>query len=90
MRASVKEVEKLSADAKKAVGVSGGPSYGAAGKRKKKRGNKARQSGGDRSIPPGFVKPAANVPRESLGKKQEIVCSKCQEKGHFARACPNK
>ena len=32
MRASVKEVQKLSADARKAVGVAGGPSYGAPGK----------------------------------------------------------
>ena len=36
MKASVKEVQKLSADAKKVVGVSGGPSYGAAGERNKK------------------------------------------------------
>jgi hypothetical protein len=33
MRASMKEVQKLSADAKKAVGSTGGPSYGAAAKK---------------------------------------------------------
>ncbi len=78
MRASVKKVQKLSADAKKAVGVEGGPSYGVFGKRNKRRGNRAGLAlGGDRSFPPGFPKPAANVPREQLGKKQEIVCFKC-------------
>ena len=91
MRASVKEVQKLSADAKKAVGAAGGPTYGASGKRNRRRGNRAGASGGgDRSLPPGFAKPAANNPGDQLGKKQEIVCFKCQEKGHFARDCPNK
>ena len=71
IRASVKEVQKLSADAKKAVGLSGGPSYGVTGKRNKKRGNRAGQSGGDRSFPPCFVKLAANVPGEQLGKSRK-------------------
>jgi hypothetical protein len=45
MRASVKEVQKVSADAKKAVGIAGGPSYGAAGKRSmsSRRGRKERK-----------------------------------------------
>ncbi len=91
IRASVKEAQKLSADAKKAVGVAGGPSYGAPGKRNKKRGNRAGLAlGGDRSFPPGFVKLAVDVLGEQLGKKREIVCFQCQEKGHFARNCPNK
>jgi hypothetical protein len=91
MRASVKEVQKLSEDAKKAVGVTGGPSYGASGKRNRRRGNRAGSAGGgDRSLPPGFAKPAANVPGDQLGKKLEIVCFKWQGKGHFARGCPNK
>jgi hypothetical protein len=67
MRASVKEVQKLSAYAKKAAGIAGGPSYGAAGKRRRssRRSNRAGSAGGgDRSFPPGFVKPAANVPGE--------------------------
>ncbi len=63
MRVSVKEVQKLSAYAKKAVGAAGGPTYGASGKRTRRRGNRARAAGGgDRSLPPGFGKPAANIP----------------------------
>jgi hypothetical protein len=80
MRASVKEVQKLFADAKKAMGSAGGPSYGAAGKRSRssRRGARAGSAaGGNRSFPPGFVKPAAIVPREHLGNKKEIVCFKC-------------
>jgi hypothetical protein len=93
MRASVKEVQKLSTDAKKAVGIAGGPAYGAAGKksRSSRRGNRARSAGGgNRSFPPGFVKPASNVFGEQLGTRKEIVCFKCQENGHFARNCPKK
>jgi hypothetical protein len=72
MRASVKEIRKLSADAKKAVGVAGGPSYRASGKKNRRRGNRVGSAGGgDRSLPPGFAKPAANVPGDQLGKKAE-------------------
>ncbi len=70
MRASVKEVLKLSADAKKAVGSAGGPSYEAAWKRSKssRRGARAGSAtGGDRSFLPGFIKRAANVLGEHLG-----------------------
>ena len=55
MRASVKEVQKLSADAKQAVGSAGGPSYVVAGKRSRssRRGARAGSAaGGDRSFPP--------------------------------------
>ncbi len=55
MKASVKEVHKLSADAKMAVGSAGGPSYGAAAKRSRssRRGARARSAtGGDRFSPP--------------------------------------
>ncbi len=93
MRASVKKVEKLSADAKKSVGSAGGPSYGAAGKRSmsSRRGSRAGwAAGGDRSFPFGFIKPASNVPKEQLRNKKEIVCFKFQEKGHFALDCHNK
>jgi hypothetical protein len=58
MRASVKEVQKLSADAKKAVGSAGGPSYGAATKRSRpsKRGARVGSAaGGDRSSPPALL-----------------------------------
>ncbi len=78
----MKEVKKLSADAMKAVGVAGGPSYGASGKRNMRRGNRdGSTGGGDRSLPPGFAKPAANVPANQLGKKQEIVCLSAKKKG---------
>jgi hypothetical protein len=73
MRASVKEVQKLSANAKKAVGSAGGPSYGAAGKKSGSATRGARAgsaAGGDRSFPPGFVKSAANVPGEQLGNSR--------------------
>ncbi len=72
MRASVKEVQKLSADAKKAVRVAGGPSYGASGKRNRMRGNRAASAGGgDLSLSPGFAKPAANVLGDQLGKNRK-------------------
>jgi hypothetical protein len=55
MKTSVKEVQKLSADANKAVGSAGGPTYGAAGKRSRSSRRGARSgsvAGGDRSFPP--------------------------------------
>jgi hypothetical protein len=75
MRASVKEVRKLSADANKAIGSAGGPSYGAAGKgsRSSRRGSRDGSAAvGDRSSPPppGFVKPAENVHGEQLGIRE--------------------
>ncbi len=58
MRDSAKEVLEIYADAKKAAGSAGGPSYGAAGKRSmsSRRGSRAGSAaGGDCSFPPGFV-----------------------------------
>ena len=77
MRTSAKEVQWLSADVKKAIDSTDGPSYGAAGKRSKSSRRGARvgsAAGGDRSFPPGFVKPATNVYGEHLGNKKEIMC----------------
>ena len=70
IRASVKEVQKLSADAKKEMGSAGGPSYGVAGKRRRSSRRGARvgsAAGGDLSFPPGFVRPAANALENSSG-----------------------
>ncbi len=66
MKASVKEIHKLSADAKKAVGATGGPAFGAGAKRPRppRRNRGGGDGGGDRSLPPGFAKPGANAPRE--------------------------
>ena len=73
MRASVKEVQKLPANAKKAVGSAGRPSYGVAAKRSRssRRGARAGSAeDGDRSFSPGFVKSVANVPGEQLGNRR--------------------
>ena len=81
MRASVNEVQKLSADAKKATSSAGGPIYRAAGNKGRfsRRDSRARSAAvGNRSFPPGFVKPAASVPGEQFGNKKDIVCFKCQ------------
>ena len=81
MRAFVKEVQNLSANAKKAMGSAGSPSYGAVEKRSKssRRGARAGSAArGDRCFPPSFEKPAANVLGEQLGNKKKIVCFKCQ------------
>jgi hypothetical protein len=80
MMASVKEVQKLSADAKKAVGVAGGPFFGAGVKppRPPRRNRGGGAGGGDRSLLLGFAKPGASAPGEQLGnKKGKIVCFKC-------------
>ncbi len=55
MRASVKQVQKLSADAKKAVASAGGPSYGVSVMRSRssrRGGLYGSAAGGDRSFSP--------------------------------------
>ncbi len=91
MRAYVKEVQKLSAEAMKAVGVTRGPAYSVGcgrwrSSRRALRGGAAL--GGDRSFPHGFGMPAI-APKELLVAKRDVVCLTCIENGHFARDCPN-
>ncbi len=94
MRDWVKEVQKLSADAKKAVGATGGPAFstgrgrGRRSLRRTSRGGAAH--GGDRSFPLGFVMPVVNAPGYQLRARRDAICLKCNEKEHFARDCPNK
>ena len=91
MRASGKEVQKLSADAKMALGSGGGPSYGAAAYRSRSSRRDARAgsaTGGDRSFPPGFVKPAANVPGEQLGIRRIQCVLSARRKGILHGSAP--
>ncbi len=82
MATSVKEVKKLSAQAKCAVKIAGGPFSGKSRKRGGRGGWKELAAKGN--FPPGFekTKPAAG---EQLGSKAQVQCFKCLEKGHFAR-----
>ncbi len=88
MATSVKEVQKQTTQALKAVGNAGGP-FGE--KRKRARGSgwkqPAKQGG---AIPPGYekLKPAAGG--QLGGDKPPIQCYKCKEFGHVAANCPNK
>ena len=88
MATSVKEVQKLTAHAMKAVGNAGGPF---AKKSRRGRGSgwkQAAKNGG--AIPPGFekLKPAAGG--QLGGDRPPIQCFKCKEVGHVAANCPNK
>jgi len=90
MRAFVKEVQKLSAEARKVVGVTGGPAYSASRRRRRSSRRAPRGGaalGGNNSFPPDFGMPA-DAPGEQLGAKKKVVCFMYNKKGHFARDCP--
>ncbi len=91
MRASVKEVRKLSAQVKAAVGNAGGSfSKKAPSKPSPRKGatpcmpsNPRRE---ETEFPPGFGK---SKPEEKRSFK-DLHYFKCFEKGHLARDCPNE
>ncbi len=87
MATSVKEVQKLSAQAKATVGVAGGPASGKRTGRGGGGGSKQPASKGA-SLPTGFDKKAATG--EQAGRRNDIQCFKCKEQEHFAKDCPNK
>ncbi len=88
MATLVKEMQKQTAQALKAVGNAGGP-FG--GKRKRTKGSgwkqPAKQGG---AIPPGFEKPKPAAGGLLGGDKPPIQCYKCKEFGHVAANFPKK
>ncbi len=91
MRASIKEVEKLSAQAKVAVGKAGGPfpkkvpsmPNPRKGATPSKPLNPRRE---ETDLLPGYEK---SKPGDKPSFK-DLPYFKCFEKGHLARYCPNK
>ncbi len=90
MRTSVKEVQKLTAQAKAAVGNAGGPFGGRPLKRPKAKGQWKQQHASGTYVPPGYEKTDmhAGGPREKLGANT-IQWFKCKETGYYAKDCPN-
>jgi hypothetical protein len=91
MRASVKELQKLSAQAKAAVGNAGGPFPKKAPSRlnPRKGATPSKPSNPRREkseLPPGFRK---SKPWDKPSFK-DLPLFKCFEKGHLARDCPDK
>ncbi len=91
MRTSVKEVQKLSAQAKAAMGNAGGPFGGRTLMRPKAKGQWKQQLAGGTYVPPGYEKTdrPARGPGGKLGANT-MQCLKCKEAGHYAKDCPNK
>ena len=88
MATSVKEVQKLTAQALKEVGNAGGPF---AKKNRRGRGSGWKQQAKQgASIPLGFEKPKPAIGGQLGGDKPPIQCFKCKEVGHVAASCPNK
>ena len=91
MKTSVKEVQKLSAQAKAAVGNAGGPFPTAKGNKKRKggAGSWKQPVASGTSLPPGFDR-GKGTAGDQLNSRANIQCFKCMEKGHIAKDCPNK